>query len=246
MQRMPGRPREKSSSQSSPEEEKRGKRFKSPTVMAAATSGDPLQKVLEHLEKQSAELKAMEERMKNEIKENCSAVLSQVAAKMDRLAMEWKQETAVIVAKQKELENRLDRIERKEKKNNVIVTGMPATKDTKGAINELFSKQLKKAIQVQDAFAVVLKSGSTKTIVKMENWEQKMEVLRSRADLPKDIFVSEDLIPKDQFIQFKAREFARQERGRGKEAKVGQGKVFVNGAQFTWEESTQTFCNKKN
>ena len=109
----------------------------------------------------------------------------------------------------------------------------------------MFSKQLKKAIQVQDAFAVVLKSGSTKIIVKMENWEQKMEVLRSRADLPKDIFVSEDLIPKDQFIQFKAREFARQERGIGKEAKVGQGKVFVNGAQFTWEESTQTFCNKK-
>lgn len=179
-------------------------------------------------------------------KQDFSSEIAQLSTKIDVLTREWKRDNEVIVAKQAELEARLDRIERKEKRNNVVVTGLVATREIKTTVNQLFTKQLEKEIKVQDAFNIQLKSGKTKTIVKLENWEQKMEIMKNKNKLPKDVFVTDDLIQKDQFIQYKAREFARMEKANGKETKIGMARVYVNGSVFVWEETTQAFVSRKN
>lgn len=162
----------------------------------------------------------------------------------------WQAEKAEIVRKQSELESRIDQLERQAKRNSVIVTGLPLTdsRNAKSAVNDLFCKQLGVDVTVTEAFAVKMKSGDTKIIAKMCSFEDKMNVMKNKSKGTKlgKIFISDDMIRKDQYVQFKARQFAKDMRAMNKEAKVGHGRVFVDGTVHIWDEGGETFINRKN
>lgn len=52
------------------------------------------------------------------------------------------------------------------------------------------------------------------------------------ADGNSKIFISDDLIPKDEFIQYQGRIFAKKMREEGKDVKIGFKKVFVNNTPY--------------
>ena len=70
--------------------------------------------------------------------------------------------------------------------------------------------------------------------------------MMAKRSLPDRVYIWDDLIPKDQFVQFKAREFIKKLRGEGRDAKIGNGKVFVGGKALWWSEETQSFVERKN
>ena len=166
-------------------------------------------------------------------------------------AMEcWKEEKAVIVAKQSELEARLDRLERQEKMANIVITGLPVVEgrnpDVRAAVNNLLSTQLQKQTVVQDAYQVKSKSGESKIIAKLPSVADKRTVMAAKGSLPDKIYISDDLIRKDQFVQYKVREYARSQRKNGAEVKLGRGRVFVNGTPHIWDDIAQGFVTRKN
>lgn len=190
----------------------------------------------------------------NGLRSDMSTQLSQINAKIDNIEKtfaQWSVEKEAIVTKQRELEARLDRIERKEKQQNIIITGMPFIKgnatQVRTAVNELLAEQMKCPISVTDAFQIRLKSGDSRVIAKLPSMEDKKTVMKAKNALPDKIFIQDDLIRKDQFVQFKAREFAKIQRAqKAGETKIGNGKVFVDGVPFIWNEDTQTFVSRKN
>lgn len=99
---------------------------------------------------------------------------------------------------------------------------------------------------VVDAFKVKLKSGHCKYIVRMRSWDDKMTVMKANREMKNDVYMDDYLIRKDQFIQLKAREFAKAIRNDGKQAKIGAGKVYVNGVVHIWDEKGQSFVSQKN
>ena len=151
-----------------------------------------------------------------DMKSLLQAEIGGLGTKIDHIekAMEcWKEEKAVIVAKQSELGARLDRLERQEKMANIVITGLPVVEgrnpDVRAAVNNLLSTQLQKQTVVQDAYQVKSKSGESKIIAKLPSVADKRTVMAAKGSLPDKIYISDDLIRKDQFVQYKVREYAR-------------------------------------
>ena len=188
-----------------------------------------------------------------DMKSLLQAEIGGLGTKIDHIekAMEcWKEEKAVIVAKQSELEARLDRLERQEKMANIVITGLPVVEgrnpDVRAAVNNLLSTQLQKQTVVQDAYQVKSKSGESKIIAKLPSVADKRTVMAAKGSLPDKIYISDDLIRKDQFVQYKVREYARSQRKNGAEVKLGRGRVFVNGTPHIWDDIAQGFVTRKN
>lgn len=168
--------------------------------------------------------------------------------KIDNEFVIWQREKAELIGKQVELESRLDRLERQEKKNNIIITGMTPVEpaNARAAVDDLFTKQMGLSVTVIDAFQIKLKSGQAKFVARMRSWDDKMSVMKAKGTLKNDVYIADDLIKKDQFVQFKAREFAKSMRKDGKQAKIGAGKVYVNGTAYLWDDKGQSFMSRKN
>lgn len=178
----------------------------------------------------------------NETKEE----LHKINLKIDGMMKEWKKEKDIIVAKQLELENRLDRLERNEKRNNVVISGLPSINGAqiKEKVNELFRRELKLEIPLKEVFQFTLASGSTKTIVKLQSSEEKTKIMRAKKDLPKDIFINDDLIKRDRFLRAKGRHFAKTAAGPGDDVRVMTGRVCINKEVFHWCDDSQSFKGK--
>lgn len=169
--------------------------------------------------------------------------------KLNTAISSWQQEKAKLFSKQSELENRLDRLERQEKRNSVVITGLNEVVGpgkVKSAVSDLFTNKLGVDVSINDAFQIKLKSGKTKVIAKLNSFDDKRSIMSSKKSLPKDIFVDDDLISKDQFLRFKAREFVRGIRKEGMNIKFRTGTVIIDGVLHAWEEESQTFVMRKN
>lgn len=193
--------------------------------------------------------------MRNDFNSNLTTMRNDFQAQFDKLNTKietqfvtWQKEKEELITKQAELESRVDRLERQEKRNNVVITGLKVSQQisARSAVDDLFTKQLGLTVTALDAFQIKLKSGQSKFIARMRSWDDKMAVTKANREMKNDVYIDDDLIRKDHFIQFKAREFAKLVRADGKEAKVGAGKVFVNGVVHVWDENGQSFLSRKN
>lgn len=193
--------------------------------------------------------------MNNELKE----LRSDFNNKFDNLSQQmtnqfavWDKEKAELVNNQIELENKIDQLERNQKRPNIIVTGFdPEIKSSvRDSIEQLFREKVAPGIVVATAYKVNMKNGASKFIATMRSVEDKIMVMKNKSKLQRDdgkkVFVADDLIKKDDFIQFQARLFAKKMRMENKEAKVAFKRVYVNNVAHVWDENTQNFVNRKN
>lgn len=58
------------------------------------------------------------------------------------------------------------------------------------------------------------------------------------------VFINDDLTKRDQFINYQARKFAKEQRVLGKEVKLGYRKVFVDGKPILFNEETNNFTTE--
>lgn len=199
------------------------------------------------------DMKSMMREMMNsirEIKADFGQQLSTLNNTIEDKFGNWMAEKAEINRKQSELEARIDQLERQQKRNSIIITGLSMTdnRTAKTAVDDLFRQQMGLDATVAEAFVIKLRSGENKIIAKMLSFEDKLRVMKNKSALSKSgkIYLSDDLIKKDQFVQFKAREFAKQKRAEGKDAKVGNKRVVVDDVIFVWDDEGQTFTCRKN
>lgn len=175
--------------------------------------------------------------------------ITTLTEKFDTALSGWELVKAQLVSKQSELENRLDRLERQEKRNSIVITGLNEIVDpgkVKSAVSDLFTNKLGVNVSINDAFQIKLRSGKTKVIAKLNSFEDKRSIMISKKSLPKDIFVDDDLISKDQFVRFQAREFVKGIRKEGMNIKIRTGMVIIDGVVHAWEEDSQTYVMRKN
>lgn len=183
-----------------------------------------------------------------EMRISIDAKLEQLGTAVDQ----WKSEKGEIIKRQTELELRLDKIERQQKRNNIVVTGAidNGSDRANNVIEQLLKNKLDLNMKVASAFRVKTKSG-TKIIATMNSLDDKSAVMMAKkrlrdADGQTKIFIADDLIQKDEFIQYQARIFAKKMREEGKEAKIGFKKVFVNNMPYIWDTEQESFINRKN
>ncbi|KAH0817229.1 hypothetical protein GEV33_005562 [Tenebrio molitor] len=121
------------------------------------------------------------------------------------------------------IEEKMEQREKKERKNNVIITGIGAISgNVERGVEEWLEREIGVKVNVKEAFKI---NKDKMMLAKIENWEQK-----------KNIMLNDDLTKEERETQKKLRELAREERDRGKRVKIGYRKIQINGDWFRWDK----------
>lgn len=148
--------------------------------------------------------------------------------KEDRLSMSEVNKIKKLVAKK----------EKEERKCNIVVRGMRIAEDMERN-KEMVVKLIKYKVRVNCKIIRCWRSGEV-IIAKIENEDKKWEIMQNKYRLRgEQIFIDSDLSWEERKIQERINRWAKEQRGRGREIKVGKGRVKVEGRWKKWEEIKQ-------
>lgn len=185
--------------------------------------------------------------MEKDLKETVNSM----SAKLESKFAEWEEEKQQLLTHQKAMEKRLNELERRERRNNALITGLEATReDVKVVVNKAFAG-LDQPVEVVEATVFKQQSGTCKIFVRFNNFEEKMAVFRQKkklqtADGKGQVFINDDLTRREQEMQYHGRMFAKTMREQKKSVKMGYGKMCVEGEWWTWDDETKSYVNRKN
>jgi hypothetical protein len=121
----------------------------------------------------------------------------------------------------KMIDEKMEQREKREGKNNVIITGIGGIK---GNIERRVEEWLEREIRVKVNVRVAHKMNKNKMIlVQIESWEQKKNIMLNKSKLKERkserMYIDDDLTNEERKTQKKLREVAREKRDRGKMVK---------------------------
>jgi hypothetical protein len=136
------------------------------------------------------------------------------------------------------IEEKMEQREKKERKNNVIITGIGAISgNVERGVEEWLEREIGVKVNVKEAFKI---NKDKMMLAKIENWEQKKNIMLSKSKLKEKkgekMNIDDDLTKEERETQKKLRELAREERDRGKRVKIGYRKIQINGDWFRWDK----------
>ncbi|KAH0812101.1 hypothetical protein GEV33_010690 [Tenebrio molitor] len=145
------------------------------------------------------------------------------------------------------IEEKMEQREKKERKNNVIITGIGAISgNVERGVEEWLEREIGVKVNVKEAYKI---NKDKMMLAKIENWEQKKNIMLSKSKLKEKkgerMYIDDDLTKEERGTQKKLRELAREERDRGKRVKIGYRKIQINRDWFRWnkrQEKLKKIC----
>lgn len=77
------------------------------------------------------------------------------------------------------------------------------------------------------------------TLVKLESWDEKRTIMQKKRELKgsqRDIYIENDLTPKERKIQHELAKIAKKKKNKGMSVKVAYRKIFIQGKAYEWNE----------
>lgn len=143
----------------------------------------------------------------------------------------------------KDLEWRAEMLERKEKKNNIVITGVKFNhKNVKEEAKEWLNDKLKIEVKIKEAW----KLADEMSVLVLEDTEEKIKVFSNKKALKgTGIYINDDCTKKERKIQQEIKKQALEARKEGKKAIVKYKKMTVDGADWIWNEKEMKLFQKK-
>lgn len=159
---------------------------------------------------------------------------------MGTMQEEWKREKAVILEQLQRAEEKIEKLEKTNIRNNLIVTGVKTNRNTeknpRRAVEDMIESELNIKVKVKGAYQI----GQERYIVETECWEDKLQILIEKKNLKgKNIYIESEMTSKERKIQKIIRDIAREERSRGANVRVRFQKIIVNGKTMKWDIASQ-------
>lgn len=180
--------------------------------------------------------------------------VAELAKRIDIREKVWAEEKAALTNTQMQLESRLDQLERRERRNNILISGLNVNRENAMVVvNGLFAG-LEQPVTVDEVSVITAQGGKPKVLARLKNFDDKMKVIKSKKGLSMldtkgekvPVFVNDDMTKKDQLIQFRGRALAKEMRAKQKVVKIGFRKLSIDGAWHVWDDATEAFVNAKN
>jgi hypothetical protein len=164
--------------------------------------------------------------------------LATVREEMRGREEKWQLEKADWMKRMEMIEEKMEQREKKERKNNVIITGIGAISgNVERGVEEWLEREIGVKVNVKEAFKI---NKDRMMLAKIENWEQKKNIMLSKSKLKEKkgerMYIDDDLTKEERETQKKLRELAREEKDRGKRVKIGYRKIHINGDWFRWDK----------
>lgn len=212
---------------------------------------------MEKIEKLIQELGGKQEKLKEEIVKKVVEKIEESSREIERkLGQEWKKELVKMREENEkkngeikreneelrkevmELKKKEEKRERRERKRNIIIKGEQLESGTAKQVAESVCREMcGEEVKIKEAFYV----GRTEKIilVEMENYEEKRKIMSNKFKLKgKEIYVDDDMSKMERDMQRKVREWAKQEKSKGKTVKVGYGKAYIGGIRYIWNNES--------
>lgn len=130
----------------------------------------------------------------------------------------------------------LDSQERKLRKLNIIVKGLP---DDIRATDQNVQNFIKDKFSIQSGItAVKLLDHPGMASVTLSDWQVKMEIMKKKSEVlgKSKIFIDHDLTPRERKIKNKLQGVARAEKKKGRKVVLSHQKVQIDGNWFKWND----------
>ena len=160
-----------------------------------------------------------------------------------------RQENKEMKLQVEDLEERINKIEKDRRRNNVFVHGLvPGENDEKNAEN-LVGSFLKEVLQVEIIPKKVVKVGAG-YLIELSTEGDKRKIMANKSRLREvkgqKIYINDDMDKAERIIQATIRRKAKEERDSGKEVKIKFQKMIVNGVVWKWSKEKNDLTQTKN
>lgn len=141
------------------------------------------------------------------------------------------------------VEDRMEKIDRDNRRNNILVSGLELRRDTGEAAREDLQQFMKQSLRLDVDIIETHRIGDKLWVAKVKSFEGKLEILRSKHKLKqgadKRVFIGNDMTVHEREVQKKIRHVAEEEKRSGKVVKVGYQKIVIDGKRWIWNEKSQ-------
>jgi len=178
-------------------------------------------------------IRGLEERMKTMEERKKEGQMEKV--------VEGRNEEKVVIERVKEIEKRLERKERQERRRNVIIKGMEVKEGKRReAVEEVFER-IGARVRIEEVKKLGKGEGLAEIVcVKLESEEQKREVMGRKSKLRgMKERVMEDWTWKERRMRWKLEEIARKEMAKGRKVWLGYGMIKIDESWWRWDEEEE-------
>lgn len=146
------------------------------------------------------------------------------------------------------LESKIEMIEKREKKNNIIIKGVKIDEaDNSEKLSQLIKDKMEVDIKIKSV-QIIKKYDKPIVLARIDAWEDKIQIMKNKHKLRKtDVYIENDMTAEEREVQAMIRNFARQEREKGKAAIVKYRKLIIDGVLWVWDNNQKMLIeNTKN
>lgn len=185
-----------------------------------------IQKEIKEIKAANQEYRKEVELMRNELKEK---------------EEKWEREKKVLEERIQLIEIRLEEEEKRRRRNNIIIKGLKLKEEKPEQMEKEISNLFKEEVGEEVNIKTVNKIGKETILVEMENWEQKIKIMKGKYKLMKNegtrkIYIDNDLTKNEREIQKKIYLEAKERRKDGWQVKVGYKKIKIGEDLWSWNE----------
>lgn len=151
---------------------------------------------------------------------------------------EWSEEKKIIEKRLTDLEWMNERVDRQNRKKNIIIKGLSEGKKmVEQDVEKFIEEALRIEVKIKRVSEIKTKGKNKWMLAELESWEQKKEVMEKKKNLEKSVRIEDDLTKKEREIQEKLRVIAREEREKGDvKVRIGYKKIFLKQKWYWWNE----------
>lgn len=150
-----------------------------------------------------------------------------------------KEENEQIRKEMKEMSDRIEKLEREKIRKNVIITGFETSSEDRINLRTEAEKfvedKIGQKIKIKDA----IKIGPSVCKIELEEFEDKVKIMKNKSKLRylrEKIYMDSEMTRKEVVIQRRLKQFARENREKGKHVKVSYQRAYMDGKVWKWNE----------
>lgn len=172
--------------------------------------------------------------IKQHVEKEISSVINRFEKELERISSDFE-------AKYNKLNDKFDQLEKFQRKNNVIIFGLPPVKENLlGHVLQILNQHLQLNIQsseVNNVYTFGRNPNKKPVVLSLISYIRKQEIVKnSRLLKPTGIFISDDLTVKERQDQQTLRHHLKIARSEGQDAFIRNKKLTINGRIFTPRE----------
>ena len=181
------------------------------------------------MEKNGKEMKEQMEKNKEDLRKDIEGIKDDFRIKERK----WESEKRKLTNRINELVRKFEMAEKGKRKNNIVIKGLAVERGSEGKeIRDFLKEKLKVDVTVCATYEIG-KEERRMIVASLENFEQKMEVMKRKKELRDTrIYIENDLTREERRIQNEILKIARDEKGKGRRVRVGYKRIVIDGEHY--------------